>query len=105
MAAPRRRRVADPIPSSPEALRRMKATRQRDTVAEMRVRRLVHSQGLRYRIDVAPLPGFRRKADLVFPSARLAVFIDGCFWHGCPLHGTQAKSNAAFWHDKIETNR
>jgi DNA mismatch endonuclease (patch repair protein) len=53
----------------------------------------------------APLPGIRRQADIVFPRQRLAIFVDGCFWHGCQLHGTEAKANAAFWQQKITRNR
>jgi DNA mismatch endonuclease (patch repair protein) len=83
----------------------MRAVRSRDTACEMAVRRRVHQAGLRYRVDAAPLPGFRRKADLVFPRARVAVFIDGCFWHGCPAHGTPSKANAMWWRDKIAGNR
>jgi DNA mismatch endonuclease, patch repair protein len=78
--------------------------RRRDTGAEMAIRRLLHARGLRYRVD-AVLPGMRRRADLVFSSARVAVFVDGCFWHGCPEHGTQPKNNAAWWAEKIETNK
>jgi DNA mismatch endonuclease (patch repair protein) len=70
----------------------------------MAVRRLLHARGLRYRVDAA-LPGMRRRADLVFGTARVAVFIDGCFWHSCPVHGTRPKNNAAWWAKKIETNR
>jgi DNA mismatch endonuclease (patch repair protein) len=47
----------------------------------------------------------RRRADVAFPRQRVAVFIDGCFWHGCPVHGTMAKANADYWNDKIATNR
>lgn len=77
--------------------------RRRDTGPEMAIRRLLHARGLRYRVDV-PLPGMRRRADLVFSSARVAVFVDGCFWHGCPDHGTQPKRNAAWWAEKIASN-
>jgi DNA mismatch endonuclease (patch repair protein) len=77
--------------------------RRRDTRPEMAVRRLLHARGLRYRVDV-PFPGTRRRADLIFRAARVAVFVDGCFWHGCPEHGTQPKSNAAWWAEKIGNN-
>ena len=92
-----------PSASSPEALARMVRQRRRDTRPEMAIRRLLHARGLRYRVD-AVLPGMRRRADLVFSSARIAVFIDGCFWHGCPDHGTQPKNNAAWWAEKIASN-
>jgi DNA mismatch endonuclease (patch repair protein) len=72
----------------------------------MAVRRLVHAAGLRYRVDFAPLPEMRRrKADLVFTRAKVAVFIDGCFWHGCPEHRQRPKTNAKFWADKIARNQ
>lgn len=77
--------------------------RRRDTRPELAIRRLVHARGLRYRVD-ASLPGMRRRADLLFSSARVAVFVDGCFWHACPEHGTQPKSNAAWWAEKIQNN-
>jgi DNA mismatch endonuclease (patch repair protein) len=57
-------------------------------------------------VDFAPLSDHRRlRADLVFTRARVAVFVDGCFWHGCPQHHTVAKSNADFWAAKMSTNR
>ena len=83
----------------------MRAVGRRDTACEIAVRRLVHARGLRYRVD-HPLPfDRRRRADLLFPRQKVAVFIDGCFWHGCPQHGTSAKSNADWWRKKIEANR
>lgn len=51
------------------------------------------------------LPGLRRRADVVFGPARVAVFVDGCFWHGCPVHATWPKANSDYWREKIETNR
>lgn len=92
-------------PSSREASRRMKKVRRADTSAEMELRRALHSRGLRYRVDAAVLPDKRRRVDIAFPTARIAVFVDGCFWHGCPEHATWPASNADFWRQKIETNR
>lgn len=83
----------------------MSRQRSRDTEAEMRLRSLLHRRGVRYRVDAAPLPGLRRRADLVFPRARVAVFVDGCYWHGCPEHASWPKSNADWWRAKIEANR
>lgn len=84
----------------------MRANRRRDTQPELAVRRLVHAAGLRYRVDFAPLPGDRRlRADLVFTRAKVATFVDGCFWHGCPQHHTVAKTNADFWAAKVAGNR
>jgi DNA mismatch endonuclease, patch repair protein len=83
----------------------MQRQKRRDTEAELAVRRLVHAAGLRYRVDLSPLPGMRRRADLVFTRVKVAVFVDGCFWHGCPVHGTLPKVNAEWWGEKIATNR
>lgn len=92
-------------PSSPEASARLARVRQKDTAAELRLRRTLHARGLRYRIHVPVLEKPRRVADIVFRRRKLAIFVDGCFWHGCPQHGTSSKSNADFWRDKIETNQ
>jgi DNA mismatch endonuclease (patch repair protein) len=83
----------------------MKANRRRDTSPEMAVRRLAHAQGLRYRVDARPLPTLNRRADLVFTRAKVAVFVDGCYWHGCRAHGTAAQTNANYWSAKIARNR
>lgn len=84
----------------------MRANRRRDTAPELALRRAVHALGLRYLVDRAPLAAQRRRrADLVFTRVRVAVFLDGCFWHGCPQHHTVAKTNAAFWADKVTENR
>ena len=92
-------------PSSHDASRRMARVRQKGTRAEIDLRKALHAKGLRYRLHVPLLTKPRRAADIVFPSARLAVFVDGCFWHGCPEHASWPKSNADFWREKIETNR
>lgn len=92
--------------SSPGTRASMLANRRRDTAPEWAVRRLVHAAGLRYRVDHAPLASHRRrKADLVFTRARVAVFIDGCFWHGCPQHHRQPTANALYWQQKVARNR
>jgi DNA mismatch endonuclease (patch repair protein) len=83
----------------------MRANKSRDTVPELAVRRLVHGMGLRYRVNARPLPQLRRTADLVFPRLRIAVFIDGCFWHGCAEHHRQPAANAGYWSAKVERNR
>ena len=85
---------------------RMQKQPTRDTAAELAVRRLLHSRGLRYRVDAAPAAGLRRRADLVFGPSRVAVFIDGCFWHGCPEHGSRpTTANPGYWSEKIRKNR
>lgn len=99
-----RHRTTRPEASSPQARRRMQATPRRDTPCELAIRSAVHRAGLRFRVDW-PLPGTRRRADLAFVSAKVAIFVDGCFWHGCPEHGTWPKANAAWWREKIEGNR
>lgn len=82
----------------------MLANTRRDTTTELAVRRLLHARGLRYRVDHAPVPGLRRRADIVFTRARLAIFIDGCFWHGCPLHATSPQRNSDYWGPKLAAN-
>ena len=74
-----------PPPSSETARRTMLANRRRDTTPELAVRRRLHAAGLRYRVDFPADPADRRRrVDIVFTRARVAIFIDGCFWHGCP---------------------
>lgn len=92
-------------PSSPEASRRMGKVRQKGTGAEIALRQELFRIGLRYRVNFEVLKKPRRVADIVFPKLKIAVFVDGCFWHGCPEHATWSKSNADFWRQKIETNR
>lgn len=79
----------------------MQANKGRDTKPEMALRSAVHALGLRYKVSSQPLKGVRRTADLVFTRARVAVFLDGCFWHGCPEHHTVAVTNAPFWAEKV----
>ncbi|MDM3973869.1 very short patch repair endonuclease [Mycobacterium marseillense] len=83
----------------------MQANKNRDTKPEVALRSAVHALGLRYRVATRPLKGFRRTADMVFSRARVAVFLDGCFWHGCPEHHTVAMTNGKFWADKVVENR
>lgn len=83
----------------------MQSNRGRDTKPELALRSAAHALGLRYRVSARPLPNVRRTADMVFSSARVAVFLDGCFWHGCPEHHTVAATNASFWAEKVLTNR
>lgn len=72
----------------------------------MAVRRALHAMGMRYRVHAQPLPRLRRKADIVFPRARVAVFIDGCFRHGCPEHGRRRHNvNSWYWPEKIARNQ
>jgi len=79
----------------------MQAIRARDTGPELAVRRRLHAAGLRYRVAVRPIPTYRRTADIVFTRHRVAVFIDGCFWHSCPKHGHEVKANEGYWAPKL----
>ncbi len=83
----------------------MVACRNRDTSPEKAVRSVVHALGLRFRVAARPLPELRRTADLVFRRARVAVHIDGCWWHGCPEHSKPAQTNEGYWHPKIAGNK
>lgn len=79
---------------------------RRDTGPELALRRVLHGRGLRYRVHRRPVPEFPRQADLVFAGAKVAVFVDGCFWHGCPEHGRREhRTNAWYWPEKIRQNK
>lgn len=91
--------------STPAIRKTMQGNRSRDTAPELLVRRAVHAMGLRYRVAVRPERDLRRTADLVFTRARIAVFIDGCYWHGCPEHYIEPKRNVDYWRPKIARNR
>jgi DNA mismatch endonuclease, patch repair protein len=82
----------------------MQGNRSRDTRPEVAIRSAVHRRGLRFRKHIAPFPGLRCTADLVFPRERIAVFVDGCFWHGCAQHGKRPSTNSAYWTAKISRN-
>ena len=91
--------------SASPASSRMSRQRTRDTKPELTLRRELHARGMRFRVGY-PVPGnTRRSIDIAFVGIRLAVFVDGCFWHGCPTHGTWPKTNAEWWENKIEINR
>ncbi|MGW5336416.1 very short patch repair endonuclease [Streptomyces bauhiniae] len=92
------------VPSSAAVSARMSRQGSRDTAPEVAVRRLLHAAGMRYRVNV-PVPGMpRRTIDIVFGRAKVAVFMDGCFWHGCPEHATRPKANAEWWRAKLDKN-
>ena len=82
----------------------MLGNRSRDTAPELLVRRALHARGLRFRVDLRPEAALRTRADVVFTRRRVAVYIDGCFWHACPLHGTSPKANADYWTPKLARN-
>lgn len=98
------RRAGVPQASSEVILQRMRTTRRRDTKPELLLRSELDRRGLRYVVD-HPVDGTRRRADIVFKGARVAVYVDGCYWHGCPSHGTMPKSNGQWWKEKLDTNR
>lgn len=77
---------------------------RRDTRPELSIRRELHARGLRYRVDVSPVPRLRGRADILFRQARVAVYVDGCFWHSCPEHGVLPKSNREWWREKLAAN-
>lgn len=82
----------------------MRKTRSKNNSLEVAVRRGLYASGLRYRIHY-PIPGMlRRSSDIAFPQLRIAVFLDGCFWHSCPIHRSSPKTNVAFWGEKLRRN-
>lgn len=93
------------LETTPATRARMSRQRSRDTKVELELRRRLHALRLRFRIHRRPLTGVRREADVILGPARIAVFVDGCFWHGCPEHATWPRHNAEFWRTKIERNQ
>lgn len=93
-----------PEPSSPAATATMKANRPRDTRPERLLRSALHRRGLRFRVHRRPEPDLRVTADIAFGSARTLVFVDGCFWHRCPVHSTMPKANGDWWRAKLDGN-
>ena len=90
--------------STPGVRRSILANKRRDTGPELAIRSSLHALGLRYRVDFPPVRGLRRRADIAFTRRRIAIFIDGCFWHGCPLHATYPKRNSDYWLPKLRRN-
>lgn len=92
-----------PAPHSGAVRDRFRRQRVRDTAPEMALRRRLHALGLRYRVDHPVLPEMRRRRpDVVFVGARVAVFVDGCFWHRCPEHAIPPRNNASWWAAKLQ---
>ncbi|WP_314412042.1 very short patch repair endonuclease [Streptomyces kroppenstedtii] len=91
-------------PSSPAVSARMSRQARRDTAPEVAVRKLLHAAGHRYRLNVRVPEMSRRTIDIAFTRTKVAVFMDGCFWHGCPQHATQPKANAEWWREKLDRN-
>lgn len=93
-----------PRPPSEETRARMVSQSRRDTSPELAIRRELHRRGLRYRVDVQPLAKGRGRADVVFSTPKVAVYVDGCFWHRCPEHGTIPRANRDWWLEKLDAN-
>jgi DNA mismatch endonuclease, patch repair protein len=95
-----------PSPSSPGRSANMKANRRTDTKPELALRRALHGMGYRYRKDhrLDLDGGVRVRPDIVFTARRVAVFVDGCFWHCCPDHGSQPAANSWYWEPKLRRN-
>ena len=93
------------LDTTPRIRARMRKQRSRGTGPEVELRRSLRRLSMGYRVHARPVPNVRRVADVVFLRARVAVFVDGCFWHGCPEHGTWPISNSEFWRSKILRNR
>lgn len=91
---------------SSEAIRSkiMRSNRATGSRPELAFRQILHARGFRYRVNARPVEDVRRTADILFRKQKLAVFIDGCFWHRCPEHGSQPKSNSHYWTPKLEKN-
>lgn len=104
MSRPARPKRSTPAASSETIRRRMKTTRRRDTSPELALRSALHRMGLRFFVD-RPVMGNRRRVDIVFPTERVAVFVDGCFWHSCPTHGTTPRQNREWWIEKLKANQ
>lgn len=83
----------------------MSAARRRDTRPEVLLRRELHRRGRRFRVALRVPGNNRRTIDIAFTRQRVAVFVDGCFWHGCPTHGTRPTANRDWWAAKLSTNR
>jgi DNA mismatch endonuclease (patch repair protein) len=83
----------------------MARTRGKNNPRERALRSALHRRGLRFRVHLAKVPGTKRTIDIAFTRLRVAIFCDGCFWHGCPIHGTAPKTNYEWWMNKIAANR
>lgn len=95
-----------PVPANAGVVASMRSNRRRDSTAELEIRRLLHARGFRYRVDHrVEGGGIKTRGDVVFTRRRVVVFIDGCFWHGCPAHGRSPHNNAGYWRAKLSRNQ
>jgi DNA mismatch endonuclease (patch repair protein) len=95
----------NPLPSSQSAHDRMRATRRKNTHPEIALQTLLRNEKIEFETENLLLIGYKRKVDIIIKGKKVAIFVDGCFWHGCPIHGTWPKQNAEFWRDKIIQNQ
>lgn len=95
-----------PRPATEGRSRNMRANRRTDTKPEVNLRRALHARGYRYRKDfrLDLSEGVRVRPDIVFTARKVAVFVDGCFWHVCPEHGREPTSNEWYWTPKLRRN-
>lgn len=84
---------------------KMSTLARKDTRPELLLRRELHARGLRFRVQLKVPSNRRRTIDIAFTRARLAVYLDGCFWHGCPEHHVQPRTNSEWWAWKVELNQ
>lgn len=84
----------------------MRATKRRDTRPEQAIRSLLHRHGFRFRVDypIRTAAGRKRRTDIAFTRQRLAIFVDGCFWHRCPSHCRLPRRNREYWEAKLNSN-
>jgi DNA (cytosine-5)-methyltransferase 1 len=94
-----------PYPTDDATRTRMQRQDRRDTTPEMRIRGLLEARGLEFEVDAKPEMGLQRNADIFFRQERVSIFVDGCFWHGCPEHARKTKSNTKWWAENIDKNR
>jgi DNA mismatch endonuclease (patch repair protein) len=103
---PRKDRALVPPDGGNPRRRNMQANRRRDTNPELTLRSALHAAGYRYRVDFRiDLDGARVRPDIVFTRAKVAIFVDGCFWHSCPEHGREPRVNSAYWTPKLQKTR
>lgn len=94
-----------PVQTNPVHSRRLRKQATKNTSPERTIRQLLYREGRRYRVHY-PVPGMpRRTIDIAFPRRRVAVFVDGCFWHGCAEHARSSRTNLEYWEPKIAGNR
>ena len=105
-SAPAMSELSQPTCSAPSTATSSRMRRQKTsgTQCELQVRRALHARGSRFRVDFRPLPAATTRVDIGWRGVKLAVFIDGCFWHRCPEHFVMPKTNAAWWHNKLQKN-